>query len=111
MIDKTNPQHLGVIWLDAVRAFVATAPAGRAERVTIERGSDSDATYLLRVARQVGACTRLVVMGPDAAKLAFEREFVSLYHEPDRLLDVSRQIAPDLDALLRRFNRLDAPAA
>ena len=110
MIEPVDPRQLGVVWLDTARAFIATAPAGQPLRARIERGSDSSGAYLLRGARRVGACTRLVVMGPDAARLAFEREFVALYREPDRLLDVSRHVAPDVEALLRRFNSLDAPA-
>ena len=89
---------------------MATAPGGEATLTRVDRTGESEPSYLLRVAR-AAECDRLFVMGPDEAKLAFEREYVALYRRPDRMADVPAGAMPDTDQLLSRLRRLDAPAA
>ena len=105
------PQSIGVVWVDARYALVATAPDGEATLTRVNRNTDSEPAYLLRVARAAADCDRLFVMGPDEAKLSFEREYVALYRRPDRVSDVPAAAMPDADQLLARLQRLDAPAA
>ena len=78
-----------VIWLDRYHALIARAQAGRAAVTEIDRDLDPEPTYLHRILHEAADCDRLVVMGSDAARIAFEREYVALYRRPDRLIDVS----------------------
>jgi hypothetical protein len=77
-----------LIVLDERHALVAKPLGDRPTVTEIQRGTDSDAAYLLRVAREAADCDRLVVAGDGGARLAFEREWVSLYHRPDCLVDL-----------------------
>jgi len=83
-----SSRRRGVIWLDERHALVAK-PLGEKPTLTeVERGTDDASAYLLRVAREAADCDRLVVSGRSGARLAFEREWVSLYHRPECLVDL-----------------------
>ena len=105
------PQSIGVVWVDARHALVATAPHGEATLTSVDRDTDSEPAYLLRIARATADCDRVFVMGPDEAKLSFEREYVALYRRPDRVSEVPADAMPNREQLLLRLRRLDAPAA
>jgi hypothetical protein len=108
----SNPESsIGVVWVDARQALVATAPEGRSRLTKVERAADTEIAFMLRIARMTADCDRLIVMGPDAAKLAFERECVALYRRPDRVMDMAAELMPDPDALIAQLRRLDAPGA
>jgi hypothetical protein len=60
------------------------------------------------VARETADCDRIVIMGPDNERLAFEREYVSLYQRPDRLIDDEAITTATRFDLLDRLRVLDA---
>lgn len=96
-----------VVWLDRSRAMVATARAGRPEVSEVDRELDPEPSYLLRVIREAADCDRVVIMGPDAARIAFEREYIALYRRPDRLIDIGIEDAPQPRQLVDRLRFLD----
>lgn len=90
-----NPGHqAAVVWLDRSHALVARGLAGHARITEVERASDTEPSYLLRIIHEAVGCDRLVVMGPDASRVAFEREYVSIYRRPDRLIDIGQMADP-----------------
>lgn len=85
------PGHqAAVVWLDRSHALVARGLEGQATITEVERASDPEPSYLLRIIHEAVGCDRLVVMGPDASRVAFEREYVAIYRRPDRLIDVGQ---------------------
>jgi hypothetical protein len=100
-----------VIWLDRSHALVARAHSGRPEVTEVDRASDPEPAYLLRVLHEAADCDRLVVMGPDAARVAFEREYVAIYRRPDRLIDVGQAITPDEAELVDQLRMLEPSLA
>ena len=99
--------HVAVVWLDKSHALVARTAEGRPEVVEVDRSFDAEPSYLLRVIHEAASSDRLVVMGPDTARLAFEREYVSLYRRPDRLIDLGQVIDPTRSELRDQLRLLD----
>ena len=90
----TPGRMAAVVWLDRSHALVARGNDGRPEVTEVDRSFDPETDYLLRVVHEAAGCDRLVVMGPDASRVAFEREYVALYRRPDRLIDVGQAMTP-----------------
>jgi hypothetical protein len=91
----TRPSNpAAVVWLDMAHAFVARSRDGHPAVTEVHRAFDLEPAYLLRVLHAAADCERLVVMGPDAARVALEREYVSIYRRPDRLIDAGQVSAP-----------------
>ena len=90
----TPGRMAAVVWLDRSHALVARGHDGRPEVTEVDRSFDPETDYLLRVVHEAAGCDRLVVMGPDASRVAFEREYVALYRRPDRLIDVGQAMTP-----------------
>ena len=101
-------QEAAVIWLDRSHAYIARAHAGRAAVAEVERNLEPESMYLNRVLHEAAGCDRLVVMGPDAARFAFEREYVAMYRRPDRLIDVGTAGPPRERDLENHLRMLDA---
>lgn len=107
-----NPGHqAAVVWLDRLHALVARAPEGHAEVTEVARESDPEPSYLLRIIHEAAGCDRLVVMGPDSSRIAFEREYVAIYRRPDRLIDVGQVSAPRAADLMDTLRMLEPPLA
>ena len=105
-----TPGHsAAVVWLDRSHALIARAHQGLPAVTEIDCEQDLEANYLLRVAREAQGCDRVVIMGPDASRIAFEREYVALYRRPDRLIDVGLVSTPEARDLVRQL-RLIEPA-
>lgn len=103
-----TPGHMAaVVWLDRSHALIARAHDGRPKITEIDRDYDPEIQYLLRVVHEAEDCDRIVIMGPDAARIAFEREYVALYRRPDRLIDVGQVVAPRACDLVDELRMLE----
>ncbi|HJP88847.1 MAG TPA: hypothetical protein VJ850_07440 [Candidatus Limnocylindrales bacterium] len=98
-----------VVWLDRRHALVARADGGHHVVSEVDREADSEPGYLLRVIHAAAECDRVVVMGPDATRIDFERGYVALYRRPDRLIDVGYASQPARSELVEQL-QLIAPA-
>jgi hypothetical protein len=102
------PTHAAaVIWLDRSHALVARAHGVHPVIIEIDRETDLETQYLLRVAHETAGCDRVVIMGPDASRIAFEREYVALYRRPDRLIDLGPSDAPARAELVDQLRVLE----
>lgn len=106
-ITSTHEPHAAVIWVDGWHAIVARTEHGRRVLTEVDREADPESQYLLRVARQADDCDRVMILGPDRTRLAFEREYVALYRRPDRLVDVEAAASANTVELLDRLRWLD----
>jgi hypothetical protein len=93
--------HAGAVFIDHWHALVGRSEGSKATVTDLSRELETEPEFLLRVARETADCDRIVVMGPGGDRLAFEREYVSLYRRPDRLLD------DEAIATATRFDLLD----
>lgn len=105
-MSATEP-HAAVIWVDGWHAIVARSEHGRRVITEVVRDADPEPLYLLRVARQADDCDRVMILGPDQTRLAFEREYVALYRRPDRLVDIEAAPSAKTVELLDRLRWLD----
>lgn len=103
----TGGHHAAVVWLDRSHALIARANDGLPAVTEIEREQDLEPAYLLRVAREAQGCDRVVIMGPDASRIAFEREYVALYRRPERLIDVGLVTTPEPRDLVQQLRQLE----
>ena len=99
-----------VVWLDRRHAYVARARDGRSVVTEVERDADPQSAYLLRVLHEAAGCDRVVVMGPDTTRIDFEREYVSLYRRPDRIIDVGMSFAAERARLLAELRMVEPTA-
>lgn len=100
----TTPGHTAaVVWLDRSHALIARARKGVPAITEINREVDRETDYLLRVAREAQGCDRVVIMGSDASRIAFEREYVALYRRPERLIDVGLETTPEPRDLVQQL--------
>ena len=96
-------------WIDGRQAVVATMGGdGRITTCEINRGLASEPSYLALVVRTIGDRARVVILGPSSARLALEREYVAIFHRPDRLLDVEPAGQIDAAELVARLRALAA---
>ena len=96
-----------LVWLDHWHALVARAYASGVLVTEIDRAVETEPDFLFHVAEQAENCDRLVVMGPEASRAAFEREYVALYRRPDRLIDAGMELEPQPHELIDRLRILD----
>lgn len=97
-----------ITWIDSSRALVArTAPAGAIDLERIERDAEGDGrTYLARVAHEIGDQDRVVILGPSSLRTRLEREYVTIFQRPDRLVDVEPSGPLTEDELIARLREL-----
>ena len=106
LVPDSRP-HAAVVWVDGWHALVARSDEGRQTLIEVDREAAPELDYLLRIARATQDCERLMIVGPDPERLAFEREYVALYKRPDRLVDVEAASAMTARDLLGRLRFLD----
>lgn len=87
-------RRAAIVWLDRHHAFVARKHDGHCVVTEVDRDADAEPDYLLRVVHEAADCERLVISGPDSARIDLEREYVSLYRRPDRLIDLGVSFQP-----------------
>jgi hypothetical protein len=98
-----------VVLLAATEGVVArTRPDGRDEivRVTRRSGRAGSPPFFLRVLHELGERAPVVIMGTGPERTAFEREFVTVSHRPDRLVEEASVHDAHPEALLERLRRL-----
>lgn len=78
-----------VVWINGRGALVAGVDEdGEIVTSTIERRTQDEAQFLSRVVSAIGDRERVMILGPGAARLALEREYVDIHRRPDHLVDV-----------------------
>jgi hypothetical protein len=107
LLTKPADHAAAVIWLDLRHAFVARAHDGHPTVTEVGRDADSELHYMLRVVREAADCDRVVIMGPDAARIDFEREYVTLYRRPDQLIDVGLSFQPGPRELIEQLELIE----
>jgi len=98
-----------VTWIDSTRAIVArTAPSGGVAISIVPGGAQParGTPFLARVVDEIGDRDRILILGPDAMRVELEREYVTIFHRPDRLLDVEVAGPTDEAELVRRLEVL-----
>lgn len=96
-----------VVWINRRRAMVATMSRdGRVTTCEISRGWLLDRAFVSQLVRVIGDRQRVVILGPSSVRLALEREYVSMYQRPDRLVDVEPAGAIELQDLVDRLRTL-----
>ena len=110
--DQAHPRvapESAVAWINGRQAIVATmARDGGIFTCEINRGLSPESSYLALVVQALGDRERVVILGPSSARLALEREYVAIYHRPDRLVDVEPAGAVNTEDLVARLRALAA---
>jgi hypothetical protein len=101
-----------VAWIDDRHAYVATNAASGdllfTEIVPRPGVAGHDQTYLARVVDAIGDRERIAILGPDTQRLALEREYVMIFHRPERLIDVEPSSLADRIEIAERLRSLSA---
>ena len=101
---QTQQIPAALIWLDRRHALVAREFTEGALVTEVDRDfAATESSYLLEIVRQAADTDRIVVMGPDGSRVAFEREYVSLYQRPERLVDAGDESEPNPRELVDRL--------
>lgn len=110
--DQVRPRSApesAVAWINGRQAIVATmARDGEIFTCEINRGLSPESAYLALVVQALGDRERVVILGPSSARLALEREYVAIYHRPDRLVDVEPAGTVNTEDLVARLRALAA---
>jgi hypothetical protein len=98
-----------VAYVDRDHALIVKTTAdGAVGVIDIPRRWPEDVSYLLRIVDQVGDRERVVILGPDTLRLELEREYVAVYHRPDRMVDVERTAHETAGHLISRLAELSS---
>ena len=104
-----NAPESAIAWINGLQAIVATmASTGEIFTCEINRGRSPETAYLALVVRTLGDRERIVILGPSPDRLALEREYVSIFQRPDRIVDVEPSGVVDTEELVRRLRKLAA---
>lgn len=96
-----------VAWINDRGATVARIDGdGSISTQSVDRALQPEALFLDFVVRAIGDRERVLIVGPDPARLALEREYVAIYQRPDRLIDVEPAGAVDPAGLVDRVREL-----
>ena len=84
---STREPQTAIVWITRHCAAVAASlPDGEFTTAEIERRDEPEARFLAHVVEAIGERDRVMILGPSAARLALEREYVAISHRPDRLV-------------------------
>lgn len=94
-----------ITWIDRTSAIVAhTRPAGAIDVARIRADDPAmSGPFLAAVARRIGDCDRVLILGPDVMRTELEREYVTITHRPDRLVDVEPEGPMTEEQLIERL--------
>jgi hypothetical protein len=105
----TGTRPSAVVWIDDRHAYVATnATSGDVMFSEVRPRDGDEMTYLTRVVDTIGDRERIAILGPDTCRLALEREYVLIFHRPDRLIDVEPSSLADRLEIAERLQLLAA---
>jgi hypothetical protein len=97
----------GVVFIERDQAMIARSTDTDPIVITVAHKGEGREAFLGRVAREVEDCERVMIMGLGPERLAFEREYVSLYKRPDRLVHEELVVRTTGQGLLYRLARLE----
>jgi hypothetical protein len=103
----TRRATAGVVFIEPRHAMVARTTDATPVVFTLDRDDEAREAFLGRIAREIEDCREVVVLGPERDRLAFEREYVSLYQRPDRLVHEESLARATALELLLRVERLE----
>lgn len=107
---STQTRPSAVVWIDDGHAYVATTNAANGDFLFAEvrphPDTGHDETYLARVVDAIGDRERVAILGPDSQRLALEREYVLIFHRPERLIDVEPSSEADRIEIAERLRML-----
>ncbi len=108
--DRVQPAvPSAVVYVDGEHAIVVKNTTDAAVAVVdIRRRLPEDLSYLVRIVDEIGDRPRVAIVGPDDLRLAVEREYVSVYHRPDRLIDVEPAPPQTAAGLITRLAQLSS---
>jgi hypothetical protein len=103
-----------VVWVDHWHALVARSEHGQRALVRVDRESEPEAAWLGRVAVAAHDGTRLIVLGPDDERLAFDRKYEATCPRHDLFVEIEACGTPSPSELFDRLrvlegHRLDTP--
>ena len=96
-----------VVWLDHGHALIARSEHGHRAVVEVDREAASEADYVRRVAEAAHDGARLIVLGPDDERLAFDRQYETMYARSDLFVEVEACAAVSSTELLDRLRFLE----
>lgn len=106
------PTASAVVWVDETEAIVAVANhTGHIDVTGIlcpVSGPDARTWYIRRIVARIGRRDRVLILGPDRARLDVEREYVFQFGRPDRLIDVEPADAMERHEVVKRLHELAA---
>lgn len=95
-----------VAWIDDGHAMVARTELDGPTVEVIAHDQPAETPFLARVVEAIGDRDRVLIVGPDAARLELEREYVAIYRRPDRIVDVEPAGYEGPDTLMHRLETL-----
>ncbi|MFZ5853086.1 MAG: hypothetical protein ACOYXS_01095 [Chloroflexota bacterium] len=99
-----------VTWIDSTRAIVARTGRNGRISVSVIRPDpelvEERIPFLSQVVDEIGDRDRVVIMGPDAMRVELEREYVTIFQRPDRIVDVETSGPTEQTELVRRLELL-----
>jgi hypothetical protein len=101
-----GPAPSAVIWINGRKAIVARTEGEEVVVHELDRGVEPEVAYLARVVHEIGDRERVVIMGPGSTRLALEREYVTVFHRPERLVDVEPSGELEADEIIERLRDL-----
>ena len=99
--------HAAVIWVDGWHALVAHGHKGHRAVTEVLREAAPEHEYLLHVAHEADDCDRLIVLGPAAPRIAFQREYATIYQRRDRVIEAETAAPATPAELLERLRFID----
>jgi len=112
LFSPTRVRHYAIVWIDSDRAVVArTTPQNTITSAVVphapkDRGKDPHDLAL--VADMIGDCEEVLIMGPLSMRTALEREYVSIFHRPERIVDIETSHPLTEAEIVERLRRLIA---
>jgi hypothetical protein len=104
---STRISPSAVVWVNSREATVVQITGdGRMSTFEISRGWLRKTPFLVQIVRAIGDQKRLLILGPGSIRLALEREYVSMFPRPERLVEVKASgpvDAPQLADRIRTF--------